>query len=353
MLWFLIIVILSPQVYATEITSVSKTVCVRPTDQLHNQCDCHLQTDCRTLDEWIRLDKLSPFTSNTTVILLAGVHVINSTKNQLLIEGVHSLVLTGDKSNTSITTVTCIQDFSITFVNSNHISLSTIALNSCELRFSIINNTQLINLSFTNSRLVIRQFLRKRDVELGHYGTVDDEKQCKYHDDFDIIDSTFHNCNVDMQVWAQVLNSPLYTSCTQINLRGVLFKEMERLNSISITKAYNVILINVTIYNCSSGSGSLIIFLVHKLALQNVKVINNSQSTSLLDLLGINTIKFAGNFVFKYNHGARGIVLRQVKKVWTASNSTVRIENNICRLIYFFLKVILNYTLSCIVTRTL
>ena len=334
MLWFVIPLIVLLPVYATEITSTSRTVCVKPTDQQHNHCDCYLQTetDCRTLDEWIRVNgssKVSPFTSNTTVILLAGVHLINST---LLIEDVHSLVLTGDKSNTSvITTVTCIQDFSITFFDSNHVSLSTIALNSCELRFSTINNTQLINLSFTNSKLVIRQFLRKRDVELGHYGTVNDEKQCKYHDDFDIIDSTFHNCLIYMQAWAQaqVLNSPLYTSCTQINLRGVLFKEMERLNSISITKAYNVIFTNVTIYNCSSGSGLLIIFSVRNLALQNVKVINNSQSTSLLDLFRINTIKFAGDFVFKYNHGARGIVLRQVKKVWIASNSTLRIDNNI------------------------
>ena len=273
-LWFVIPLIVLLPVYATEITSTSKTICVRPTDQPHIHCDCHLQTetDCRTLDEWIRVNgssKVSPFTSNTTVILLAGVHLINST---LLIADVYSLILTGDKRNTSIIpTLTCIQDFSITFVDSNHVSLSTITLNSCALWFSNINNTQLINLSVINSGLVITQFLHKRDVGV--------ERQCKYHDDFDIIDSTFHNCHVDMQVRAQVVNSPLYTSCTQINLRGVLFKEMER--TISIIKAYNVILTNVTIYNCSSGSGSLIIFSVHKLVLQNVKVINNSQSTSL------------------------------------------------------------------------
>ena len=119
MLWFLVIIVIpcvvfavSSPVYATEIiSSTNKTVCVRPTDQPHNHyCDCHLQTetDCHTLDEWISLgvdrsSKLNPFTSNTTVILLAGVHLINSTKSKLLIEGVHSLVLTGDKSNTSIT----------------------------------------------------------------------------------------------------------------------------------------------------------------------------------------------------------------------------------------------------------
>jgi predicted outer membrane repeat protein len=265
------------------------------------------------------------------VILLAGVHLINSTKSRLLIEDVHSFVLTGDKSNTSITTtVTCIQDFSITFIECNHISLSTVALNSCSLRFSTINNTQLINLSITNSKLDIIQFLRDRDIELGHYGTVDDEKQCKFRDNFDIIDSTFQNCNVDMHVEAPALDTPVHTSCTQINLRGVLFKEMIESGSVIIMKAYNVILTNMTIYNCSSRSGFLVLYSVHKLVLHNVKVINNSQSTStsLLNLQGINTIKFAGDFIFTYNHGGRGIVLRQVKKVLIAPNSKLRIEKN-------------------------
>ena len=327
-----------PLIVSLPVEITSKTICVRPTDQPYNQCDCHfqLQTDCHTLDEWIRMDRfsklqLNPFTSNTTVILLAGVHLINSTKNHLVIIDVHSLVLTGDKSNTSITTVTCIQDFSITFVDSNHVSLSTITLNSCALRFLNINNTQLINLSVINSRLVITQFLRKRDVELGYHGTVDDKKQCKFRDNFDIIDSTFHNCHVDVNVYGRVLNSPLYTSCYQINLRGVLFKEMERLNSISITKAYNVILTNMTIYNCSFGPGIIpvVIFSVHRLVLQNVKVINTSQSTALLSLREIYTINFAGDVIFKYNRGAHGIVLRHVKNVWTASNSMLRIEKNI------------------------
>jgi predicted outer membrane repeat protein len=135
-----------------------------------------------------------------------------------------------------------------------------------------------------------------------------------------------------MHVEAQILNTPLYTSCAQINLRGVLFKEMEEPSSIIIIKTYNVILTNVTISDCST---SVIISLVHKLTLRNVKVINNSQSTSLLDLQGINTIKFAGDFTFTYNYGAGGIVLRQVKKVWTASNSTLRIEKNSYRLDLF------------------
>ena len=255
MLWFLVVIplIVSLPVYATEITR--KTICVRPTDQPHIHCDCHLQTDCHTLNEWIRFDrssKLNPFTSNTSMVLLAGIHLINSTKSQLLIENAHSLVMTGEKRNTSITTVTCIQDFSFAFVNCNHINLSTIVLNSCALQFSIINNTQLINLSVINSRLVITQFLHKRDEELGHYGTVDDEKQCKFRDDFYIIDSTFQNSNIYMHVEALVLNTPSYTSCTQISLRGVVFKEMKEN---VIMKAYNEILTNVTMYNYSHNAG--------------------------------------------------------------------------------------------------
>ena len=209
-----------PLIVSLPVEINSKTICVKPTDQPHNQCDCHsqLQTDCRTLDEWIKVNgssKVSPFTSNTTVILLAGVHLINST---LQIEDVHSLVLTGDKSNTTIT-VTCIQDFTIAFVNSNHVSLSKITLNSCALRFSITNNTQLINLSVIKSRLIIGE-------DLGHYyyyGTVDDhEKQCKYYlYNFSIIDSTFQNCPISAG-----LSTLLYISCAQINLSGILFRNI-------------------------------------------------------------------------------------------------------------------------------
>ena len=316
MLWFVIpLIVLSP-VYATEITSTSRTVCVRPTDQPDIHCDCHLQTetDCRTLDEWIRVNgssKVSPFTSNTTVILLAGVHLINST---LQIEDVHSLVLTGDKSNT---TVTCIQDFSIAYFNSNHVSLSNITLNSCALQFSIVNNTQLINLSGINGRLII-QF----SEDLGPYyylisGTVDDdEKQCKYLDNFSIIDSTFQNCPMSVNG----LSSLLHLSCVQINLSGVLFRNIiynvtydNDMNSIIyIMNVYGMILTNVTIYNCSSVSESV------------------NTSNFLLYLQGINTIEFAGDFIFKHNHGA-GIILRRVKAAWIASNSTLRIENNLCR----------------------
>jgi hypothetical protein len=125
-------------------------------------------------------------------------------------------------------------------------------------------------------------------------------------------------------------DDPLYIyTCTQINLRGVLFKEME---GICITNAYNVILTNVTIYNCSFRSELLItIFSIHELALKNVKIINNSHSlTYVLSLLGINTIKFEGDFIFKYNYGAYGIVLLHVKNVWTASNSMLRFEKNLC-----------------------
>ena len=335
MLWFvipLIVYILSP-VYAIEITSTSKTVCVRPTDQLDIHCDCHLQTEtdsiCRTLDEWIRVNgssEVSLFTSNTTVILLAGVHLINSTP---LIEDVHSLVLTGDKSNT---TVTCIQDFSITFVNSNHVSLSNITLNSCALRFLITNNTQLINLSIINGRLIIGE-----DLEDYYYYDTVDEKQCKYLNNFSINDSTFQNCPMS----ANGLSTLLYTFCVQINLSGVLFRNIiynvaynNYMNSIYIMNAYSMILTNVTIYKCS---GSVRIFSVHKLVLQNMKIIR-STSNILLHLQGINTIVFGGDFIFKHNFGARGIVMRQVKMAWIASNSTLRIENNLCRLDLFIFK---------------
>ena len=107
-----------------------------------------------------------------------------------------------------------------------------------------------------------------------------------------------------------------------------LLQAFTYMNSIYIMSAYNMILTNVTIYNCSSESGSVNIFSVHKLVLQNMKIIQTT-SNFLLYLRRITILKFVGDFIFKHNHGADGIVLRYVKNVWTASNSMLRIENNL------------------------
>ena len=345
MLWFLVVIpLIVSSIHIAKVTS--KTICVRPTDPPQIRCDCPSQADCHTLNEWIRAGS-NPFMSDTSVVLLAGVHLINSTRNRILMEYVHSMALTHKNGNGA--TVTCVQHFSFEFFYSNRINISGIVFNSCVLRFSDINNCLLVNLTIINGRLMIEQTLRRSDEESKHYGTVDDEKRCESLDEFDIIGSTFQNSSINMKVESEVLNTPLYTTCTQLSLRGVVIKEFSTNSQESIAffiiKAYNVILTNVTIHN-SSGSGPLVTMsLVHKLTLRDVRFINNARY--LLNLQGINTVRFEGDFIFKNNYGcymtnlklndntsstirerSRGIVLRQVKKIWTTSNSTLKFDKN-------------------------
>ena len=325
MLQFLVVLlIVSLNQCATNTTW--KTVCVRPTDPPHTHYDCTSQTDCLTLNDWIRIGG-SLFTNNNTMVLLDGVHFINSTKNDLVIRDIDSVILTSRKNNA---TVTCAQEFRFKFINCSHINVSTIVFNSCVLYFSSMNNTQLSNITMINSKLMIQQALYLKNEELGHYGTVNGEKQCIFHDYFDIIDSTFQNSSIDMEVSVSP-DSSSYTSCTQLSIRGVVINEM-RESTITIMKAYNVFLTNIMIHkNKARLTTVLTVFSVHKLTLTDVKVDNNSGSMTILNFQAINSVKITGGFIFRYNHGTWGIIMQQIKKVWTASNSTLKFNKNVCK----------------------
>ena len=169
MLWFLVVIpLIVSSIHGTGVIH-GKTICVRPTDPPHTHCDCPSQTDCRTLNEWISVDS-NPFTNNTTVVLLEGVHLINSTMNESSIVNVHSLVLVGKKNKGA--TVTCVQNFSFQFNNCNNINISAIEFNSCALLFSnILNGTRLSGLTMINSRLTIAQKSRY-DLEVESWRTM-------------------------------------------------------------------------------------------------------------------------------------------------------------------------------------
>ena len=86
-------------VVATVVTAFvcranSRELYMRPTKSgfgsVNITCPALTPYDCYTLNEWIESDS-SPFTDDTTVALLPGVHLITSTKIRVLIENITSL----------------------------------------------------------------------------------------------------------------------------------------------------------------------------------------------------------------------------------------------------------------------
>ena len=123
----------------------SEIICVRPTDPPNVHCACSPpENDCYTLSEWIESGS-NPFTNDTTVMLMAGIHLINSTKDRLVIENVQSLQFIAMERET---TVSCVNRFSFNFIHAENVSLSNITFKYCAAMKSLyrksLNSTLLL-----------------------------------------------------------------------------------------------------------------------------------------------------------------------------------------------------------------
>ena len=74
----------------------SSQLYILPTDHVTNNVSCP-QNDCCTLNEWIESDLLDEIVTNEiyTVVLLPGVHVVNTTRSGLFIYDIDSIAFTG------------------------------------------------------------------------------------------------------------------------------------------------------------------------------------------------------------------------------------------------------------------
>ena len=84
--------------YAILVAAVVCVCCSAKSSRLYIQPTDHSvscpQNDCCTLNEWIESD-LRLFTNEITIVLLSGVHVINTTQPGLLTEDTDSIIFTG------------------------------------------------------------------------------------------------------------------------------------------------------------------------------------------------------------------------------------------------------------------
>ena len=102
---------------------------ILPTEPIDTPCPSG-QNTCFTLNKWIE-SSTHPFTNGMTVMLLGGIHFINSTLNFLLIENVASISFSGQLNRD--TTVECNyrSRFGFKFYNIREVSISNIQIKSC------------------------------------------------------------------------------------------------------------------------------------------------------------------------------------------------------------------------------
>ena len=130
---------------------LQQRVYIRPTGSSSNSCP-RFQSDCHTLNEWIESDS-NLFKNDTKIMLLPGIHMINSTQEYLFTKNVHSVVFTGVSGN--LTTVWCLNGFMFSFIDIKNLKISNIVFKSCKALSGVkITETKVINstLSFQDSR---------------------------------------------------------------------------------------------------------------------------------------------------------------------------------------------------------
>ena len=134
------------------VLSTKRITCVKPTYPRSANCNCSMKNVCHTLSEWIDSGK-NPFTNHTKVLLLAGVHLINSTIGKSLVKDLHSLAIIGEQSETIIL---CNPGFTLELNTCQNVSISHVIFNSCTLLLSrTLENVVLTNTTILNGTLKI------------------------------------------------------------------------------------------------------------------------------------------------------------------------------------------------------
>ena len=132
---------------------------------------CHnlSQNDCHTLNEWIESGR-NLFTNDTIVILLPGTHTVNSTKDRLVGENVHSFLFTALVKDT---TVSCLHSFSFDFVNARNITVSRLKFKSCgnvnNRRYSKSAMTSKTTIAFSQVKDISVHSVKLQDAGLAVY----------------------------------------------------------------------------------------------------------------------------------------------------------------------------------------
>ena len=261
----------------------------------HPNCSLNHIPNCQTLSGWINNDS-SSFVNDTAVILLPGVHLIDSTKHTLQIKDVHSISLCGHPRETLSATISCIHNFRIDFINVVNISISNIVVQSCavlsEFKKNILNSTLLFvqakNITIVNTIIVNGGITIIESKRGSVFHLINSKILSTLTRLFFYYDSVKHYSNVGCTVTDKVL---IYDSNTSVHASG----------NAPIEYCIEFYIYNVTVEHNTEIAFSM--NTVHKVVFTNITVHNNSGHSSILYVRSSIT-EFKGLNVFSHNNKA-------------------------------------------------
>ena len=264
---------------------------ILPTDHLSNNVSCP-QNHCLTLNELIESNS-SFFTNETTIVLLPGVHVINTTQPGLFIKDTGSIVFTGINGKTI---VWCINRFTFEFLRYEGIEISNMVFRSCEsLSFLQGRNIDVVNVTIeqggvsisnwqTNYELCMIQnsiiHLYNLNITSNSTGIYYSAQKCARGDQHGcnsiIVTLYLQNCTLNM---AEIL---MVAHCTRIDVQQLTIKRI----STPFGEVYHAFAIYDAI----------------RVSLSDISIENNTTPASLLWLSGnSNIIQLKGHILFRGN----------------------------------------------------
>ena len=276
-----------------------------------------------TLNEWIE-NGTSPFTNDTTVVLLPGLHLINSTRDRLITENKNyeffSIEFSGQQKFPQCRIV-CLHYFSFTFIDIQEVILTQVTLESCYLSiiladfsFSFVKITfPGLNISNDENILIpdnasIEPFVfRFSEISIirGYieiHNTLNGIITPAFPAVINISDSIFQGTSIHV------------TSREQV--KGIQWLDMKR----------------VAMYRFSYPAPLLEISLVHGVIFTDIIFQNNySPNLYILGLRNITYVKFHGHFVFNQNSGELGMDLYSCEYVHFSPLTQVIFHNNTFR----------------------
>ena len=274
--------------------SHSSQLYILPTDYLSNNVSCP-QNNCHTLNELIESDS-SLFTNETTIVLLPGVHIINTTKSGLFRD---LIAFTGINGKAI---VWCKSRFNFWFDKFEEIKISNIVFKSCGslLFLQEMNNIEVVNVTIEQGGIEIiasnwySGLCRNYTIYLYNLHIVSNSTGISYivrtpECDRDCTPTGMlhlQNCTLIMaNIYINAhSNIPIY-----VHVQKVVIKQISRLVDHTLNSAF-------------------FIFRAVKVSLYDISIENNTTPAPLLRINGRNDIELKGHILFHDNKNNSKIV---------------------------------------------
>ena len=270
--------------------------------------NCPHESHCYTLHEWMETGAAN----NTTVQLLSGHHVINTSASYgASIENVDFLTLTGD-SHREGTTLTCTGGSTLDIKHCSNIVVTQIVLKFCTIVFTFIEQqVSITNITVIDGGLEIHHYLPDVHDDNSVYRIA--KISCDIQAEVYISDNTFINSTIAVTVKSIYADA----SCIQVRVKDMLIKDAGRSDveyALHVTNTYSLSLNNVTVFNNNPPLGGLCIETTNKATFTDMKFWNGSPR--ILVLYKTTEVIIRGLLSFKGNRGSGyGVTITSVECV--------------------------------------